>query len=373
MNASARPARHSRRRLLLFTLCLLAVAAIGAPLAAASASGSSTARAQADLTSLSAADQGRGAAIGAVAGDARTHHRSCVVHILVNGVQHVAGQPAWVYRYVRRHGHRVRVIRHVLQPLYASCNPPRCVLERLVGGHPKAVTVKVRIWVRVPRHGRLVRRRVRTRRFVITTCSAARQSLGTPVTLTVEPGSAATLNFLAFQRQAPLSGAIHGYIVGGLHLGRPNEIILTDGEMDLAPTPVFIDNACGGQVSAAIETGTPTTIDLDQTQSNTATLNSDLSVNSIANVVVRLPLSLRNGDKGCNQPYLTTGYDQEKATFFLSGKFTPGGVDMTSPPQDIQFGACLGLGSPTSPCNGFAIPIDVLVSTKLTLGVHLGS
>jgi hypothetical protein len=169
-----------------------------------------------------------------------------------------------------------------------------------------------------------------------------------------------------------MTGSIQGYIVGGLHVGQPNEIILTSGTLNVAPTPVFIDNACGGQVSAAIETGSPTTISLDPTAQNTATLAPDLSVNSVVSVIIHLPLSLRNGDNGCNQPYLSTGYDTENATFFLSGKFGPGGVDMTSPPQDIQFGACLGLGDPNAPCNGFAIPIDVLVSTKLNLGVHLG-
>ena len=89
---------------------------------------------------------------------------------------------------------------------------------------------------------------------------------------------------------------------------------------------------------------------------------------------LNLPLELRNGESGCNLPYLNTGYDQVKATFFLLGKFTGlTGIKLVSAPQLITFGACLTIGQPTNPCTGFDFPVESLVSNHLVVDIGLGS
>lgn len=306
----------------------------------------------------------------------KTKKKTCQVKkVTVTGTQVVVKHWVWAYRYVKVHGKRKRVIRHVRVAVLASCPPPPCVKEKVVNGKIVLVTHVVEARVRVRRRGRLVYVRKRVPMYVIVACpkTTTPPPLGTPVTLALQSGSTATLNLIAFQRQASLSGSLEGYVVGGFKLGAPNQIILTSGSISVAQTPIFIDDACNGEVTASIRTGNATTITLDQTQQSTSDLTADGAITSVVYTIIRLPLELRNGDDGCNQPYLTTGYDQEKVTLFLTGKLTGlTSATLQSAPEDVEFGACLGLGPETSPCSGFEIPIDVLLSTNLALGVKLG-
>jgi|GEM_PF-5172086 len=303
--------------------------------------------------------------------------KTCQVKIKKNGKLVVFRQPGFKYVYVKRHGRRVRVRRRVLLPLYSACPPPPCIKQKVIKGKIVPATKMVTIKVRVRKNGRLVTVKRKVRRYVIVACgkpAAGKQPLGTPVTITVDKGSYALLDFVAFQRKAALTGSLKGYIVGGLQLGSTNQIVLTSGTIHVAQTPIFIDNDCNGQVSASIETGTPTTISLDPTQSNTSTLGADGTITSIVHVIIDLPLLLRNGSNGCTQPYLQTGYDQERTTFFLLGKFTGlSGDVLSSAPQVVTFGACLSLSAPTVPCTGYDFPIDVLVSNHLIVDIGVGS
>jgi hypothetical protein len=299
------------------------------------------------------------------------------VHIVVGGHTAVVTQRVWVYQYVRLHGKRRKVIRQISAPVYAACFPPPCALLHMVKGKAVPVRVGAYVWVRVPRRGRLVWAHRHVRHYVIAACPTSSQQpppLGTPITMTVNPSSSATLNFYAFQRQAPLSGTVQGYIVGGLRPGKESQIILTSVNMTVGQTPIFIDNVCNGQVSASIETGNPTTVTLDQTQQSTATLAPSGAISSVVNTIIRLPLALRPGDSGCGQTYLSTGYDQESVTFFFSGQLSGlTNVELKAAPQNVLFWACLQQGDPTEPCaGGFEIPVDVLVSADLSVNIALG-
>ena len=381
--------RGCRLRLRLIVLTVIACGAMLATgaLDSVAAPVGPTARAAAELASLARSQHGL-----ATRAHAAAKTRQCKVKYRLNGKLVVFKQRLFVYRYVLVHGRRVRVRRSVLAPIYAKCTPPPCLKTHRVkvfryinvNGKRKRVSRTVVLpltrvvisSVKVRRNGHLVTVKKRSRKYVIAACASVSgtQTLGTPVTISIDPGSYTLLDFVAFQRQAALSGTLHGFIVGGLQLGSTNLINLTSGKISVAQTPIFIDDSCNGQVTAAIRTGTPTTISLDPTLQSTSTLGADGTITSIVHVVIDLPLELRNGDLGCNNPYLTTGYDEEKATFFLIGKFTGlTGDKLTSAPQDIQFGACLSLGPETSPCGGFAIPIDVLVSNHLIVDINVGS
>jgi hypothetical protein len=187
--------------------------------------------------------------------------------------------------------------------------------------------------------------------------------------------SIAGLDFGAFKRDAPVRGSLKGFVPGGIHLGTDFQITLTSGDIKLDPTAIFIDDDCNGQVSAAIRTGTPTTVTLDKSRTSTSTVLANGTVTATAYTVVHLPLELRNDDTGCDKPYITTGYTDWKQTFFLKGKLDPklalAKLKLVSAPDLIDVPSCLSPGVTTSPCNGFAIPIPVQLSTQLYVAIKL--
>ncbi|HEY6761154.1 MAG TPA: hypothetical protein VI318_16780, partial [Baekduia sp.] len=151
------------------------------------------------------------------------------------------------------------------------------------------------------------------------------------------------------------------------------------GNLVLGTTNVFIDDDChGGEVSAAIRTGTPTNVNLDPTKQSISTLTAAGGITATAYTKIQLPLELRNDDDGCDQPYITTGYTEFTQTFFLKGKIQKGlglnKVTLTSPPDPLDVQACLSPGSPTSPCNNTAliIPLPIIVSTNLLVSIKVG-
>jgi hypothetical protein len=164
-------------------------------------------------------------------------------------------------------------------------------------------------------------------------------------------------------------------VPGGIKLGSDFQITLTSGEIRLDPTAIFIDDDCGGQVSAAIRTGSPTTVTLDKSRTSTSTVLANGTVTATAYMVIHLPLELRNDDSGCNSPYITTGYTDWKQTFFLKGKLDPklalSKLRLVSAPDLIDVPSCLSPGVSTSPCNGFAIPLATQISTQLYVAIKL--
>jgi hypothetical protein len=92
-------------------------------------------------------------------------------------------------------------------------------------------------------------------------------------------------------------------------------------------------------------------------------------------VSVRVPLELRNDDAGCHIPYISTGYSEWKQTFFLKGKLDPklalSKLKLVSAPDPIDVPVCLSPGPATSPCNGFQIPLPIMISTQLYVSIKL--
>jgi hypothetical protein len=254
-------------------------------------------------------------------------------------------------------------------------------------GKPTTVTVRVPIYksvkktVTVKKGNRLVKVKKKVRVYTYEKCKSTGNSTsaGTPVRVALLSGSVANLDFGAFQRQAPIGGTLTGFIPGGYKLNQDNQINLTRGNLLLGTTNVFIDDDChGGQVSAAIRTGTPTNVNLDPTRQSISTLTAAGGVTATAYTKIQLPLELRNDDDGCDQPYITTGYTEFTQTFFLKGKLQKGfglaKLNLTSPPDPLDVQACLSPGSPTSPCNNTAlvIPLPIIVSTNLWVSIKVG-
>jgi hypothetical protein len=253
-------------------------------------------------------------------------------------------------------------------------------------GKPTTVKVTQPIYksvkktVSVKKGNRIVKVKKKVRVYTYEKCKVSNNSsAGTPVKVTLLPGSVANLDFGAFQRTAPITGTLTGLIPGGYQLNQDNQISLTRGNLLLGQTNVFIDDDChGGEVSAAIRTGTPTNVNLDPTRQSISTLTAAGVVTATAYTKIQLPLELRNDDDGCDQPYISTGFTEFTQTFFLKGKLQKGlgltKVNLTSAPDPLDVQACLSPGSPTSPCNNTAliIPLPIIVSTNLLVAIKVG-
>lgn len=222
-------------------------------------------------------------------------------------------------------------------------------------------------------HGHVVRRRIRhkiPRRGPCKRHTAA--SSGAPVTITVRDPSAATLDFGAFTRTIPLTGTMKGFIVGGLKLGQENQIQISRGQIDLAPTGIFIDDVCNGQVSDAIRTGASfAEIDPGST-GNTVTMDAAGGLTGLLHMRVQVALQLRNDDNGCGLPYLPTGWTDFTIPFFVKGKLD-GLTSTLSIGETLldELSACLAVGDSALPCNGFSIPFPAIFSAKIVGDVDL--
>jgi len=284
-------------------------------------------------------------------------------------------EKTYVYKFVKTTpGHYKRVVKRVRRKVKVSC-AQQCVVMKKKKGKRRPVYVTKRVKVKIKRGNGIltVKRRKRVYKYGRCPASSA-NTLGVPVNITILPGSYANLDFGAFQRQAPVSGKFKGFIPGRIQLNADTQVTLTGGSLTLDPTAVFIDDACNGDVTASIRTGSPTTVGLDPTRTSVATLFASGTVTSTAYTLIRLPLELRNDDDGCDKPYITTGYSEFTQTFFLKGKVGDGGLTsltLTSAPDTLDVVACLSPGQPTQPCNGFQIPLPIIVSTKLKAAIDL--
>jgi hypothetical protein len=286
-------------------------------------------------------------------------------------------EATYVYKYVRVKGTSSgykRVVKRVRRKVKVSC-AKQCVVMKKKKKKLKPVYVVKRVKVKIKRGNRILTVKRRKRVYKYGRCpSSSGNTLGVPVRISILPGSYANLDFGAFQRQAPVSGVFKGFIPGKIHLDSDTQVTLTGGSLNLDPTAIFIDDVCNGEVSAAIRTGNPTTVGLDPTRTSVATLFASGTVTSTAYTTIHLPLDLRNDDDGCDKPYITTGYSDFSQTFFLKGKVGDGGLTaltLSSAPDTLDVVACLSPGQPTQPCNGFQIPLPILVSTKLRVAIDL--
>jgi hypothetical protein len=352
--------RHGRRVL----LQLLAITAIAFALVAGSVSA-----APAHLKRSASASQPTASAAAT----------TCVAKIQKGGKLVDLYERYYKYKFKKLKGSKKykRVIVRARRKLKTSCTR-QCAKTKVKKGkrYPVYRTVKKKITVK--KKNKLVKAKRKVRVHVWEKCKvSSNSSTGTPVKVTILPGSVVNLDFGAFKREGPLSGQLTGFIPGGYNIGQDNQINLTRGNINLGQTNVFIDDDCnGGQVSAAIRTGTPTAVGLDATRQSISTLTAAGQVTATVYSNIKLPLDLRNDDDGCNQAYITTGYSEFRQTFFVKGKIEKGTglsrLKLTSPPDPLDVVACLSPGPPTSPCNGFQIPLPIIVSLNLTVKIDVG-
>jgi hypothetical protein len=256
-----------------------------------------------------------------------------------------------------------------------ACSKQCVQVKKKKGKYQSIYTIK-KVKVKIKKRGRIVTVKRRARVYKFGSCKnlPSAQELGVPVKVTVLPGSYALLDFGSFTRQAAISGTLRGFIPGRFKPNTDIQVTLTKAALSVGTTNVFIDDACNGQVSAAIRTGNPTRVLLDSGKTSTTTLFASGTATAIVYTRIQLPLDLRNEDTGCNDPYVTTGYGEFTQTFFFRGKVGPKGLlalQVSSPPDILSVVACLAPGIPTQPCNGFQVPIPIMVSVKTIVNVDL--
>jgi hypothetical protein len=306
----------------------------------------------------------------------KKRRKLCVVKRLVNGKLRPVYTHTYVYKFVKRNGVRTRVIRRVRVKMRARCSKA-CVKTKRRGLRIVTVFKKRKIKVKIVRHNRIVTVKRKRKVPVLVACPKNRSNtvLGTPVTITLLPGSTADLDFQAFTRTTGLSGSVKGYSPGKINLNSDVNFTFTSARLNIDPAAIFIDDACNGEVSASIQTNPNTYAILDSSKDSSGTLSGSNIVASQA-LILRVPLDLRNDDTGCHNPYLTTGYSEMKFRVVLGGKLgTSNGslvANLRSSSQFVDADACLQLGDPKLPCSGLQIPFPFFVATHVIGRIDLG-
>jgi hypothetical protein len=196
--------------------------------------------------------------------------------------------------------------------------------------------------------------------------------LRVPVTANVLDGSTATIDFgNVVVRTVGLSGKLTGYIPGQIHLDSDTKAILTGGSIAVAPTDFFSDG-CASPVWARSDPAT--TITLDKTKTNSATLHSSGAITSDASVIIRAVLDTRP-QNACDQPLATTGYTDSTAFVQLHGQVGASGLtslELTADPYPLTLNACMTPGAATSPCGSAPVTYPTTATVLLKIGLALG-
>jgi hypothetical protein len=295
---------------------------------------------------------------------------------------------------VKRGGKKVRV----KVPKQAACSKTKlCIVKSKAGKtvyltklarvkvirRNKIVTVKKRVFVykTVIKKVRGKKKRVKVKVAKLGKCSGKNSTTnsGVPVKITVVPPSMAHLDFGGFQRDIPLSGQLQGFIVGsGFKLGEDNRIELSRGQIDLAPTGIFIDDVCNGRVTDAIRTDPHSYAEIDQgTTGNAVNVAANSTVTGRLHFRIVTALQLRNDDGGCDSPYITTGWTDFQVPLFVKGTLGAGNGGLQSKLTTGEtvlndLSACLAPGNPELPCNGFAIPFPAIFTSTIVAQVKVG-
>jgi hypothetical protein len=318
---------------------------------------------------------------GATAGAAAK--KTCIVHRYTAAGKKVVFRVS-VYRYkkVRRHGKRVRIIVKRKVALRGSCSPTRaCVRVKVSGGKATALYARRRVLTRVKRGNQLVMRRVVTRVPVLGKCvkpsSSPDADLGVPLRITVLPGSFVHMDFGAFQRDAPITGTIKGYSPQlKIDITKDIPVVLTDGTIAIGSTPIYIDGDCGGRQTASLRTGKSAVAVLDGSKESTGLLSTTGAVTANTFLQVRLPLELRDGETGCDKPYIDTQYSSWPLHVTLAGKIDPKTgltkLHLTSAPVlATDLSICLNPGLQSEPCTGYLIPLPIYLAADVLVRVDL--
>jgi hypothetical protein len=193
-----------------------------------------------------------------------------------------------------------------------------------------------------------------------------------PVTTTVLDGSTATLDFgNGVVRTVGLTGKLTGYIPGRIHLDSDTKALLTGGSISVAPTDFFSDG-CASPVWARSDPAT--TITLDKTKVNSATLHSNGSITSSANVIIRAVLDTRP-ENACDQALAPTGYTDSTAFVQLHGQVGQGGLtslELTADPYPLTLNACMTPGTPSYACAGAPVTYPTTATVLLKIALALG-
>src|SRR3954451_6120513 len=175
--------------------------------------------------------------------------RTCLVKRRVGGRLIQVYVRKRVLTVVKRGGQLVVTKKTVFVKKRGKCKVvKKCVIKKRVNGKLVTQYKTVIRRVRTRRNGRVivVRKKVKVPKKGKCPKKTTAPSAGTPVTLTLSPGSSATLDFpgdgKTFVRAADLTGNIKGFTDGPLLLTAPNTVNLSSGALHVAPTNIFIDD-----------------------------------------------------------------------------------------------------------------------------------
>ena len=312
--------------------------------------------------------------------------KTCIVHRYnASGKKVVFRVSVYGYKKVRRQGKVVRLIVKRKVALRATCSPTRACVKVKIGssGSLVAVYARRRVLARVKRGNLLVMRRVTTKVPVLGRCvkpsGTPSADLGVPIKLQVIAPSKAHLDFGAFQRDALLAGTLKGYSPQPkIDLKKDIPVVLTSGSVSLGSTPIYIDGDCGGRQTASLRTGRSAVALLDGAKQSSGLLNTSGVVNAVTYLKIRLPLELRDGETGCDKPYIDTQYSEFPLTLALNGKVDPktglGSLHLVSAPQlATDLAICLNPGLQSEPCTGYLIPLPIYISADIYVKVDLSA
>jgi len=312
--------------------------------------------------------------------------KTCIIHRYTGSGKKVVFK-VYVYQYktVRRNGRRVRTIVKRKVPLRGSCAKSKaCVKVKVTAvGKVAIVYSRKKVRVRVKKGNKLVYRTVKKKVPVLGKCvkpGTTAADLGVPVKITILPAiSKATLDFGSFTRETPIGGTIKGYSPQPkIDITKDIPIIFTSAAITLGSTPIFIDQDCNDRVTAALRTGKGANVILDGSRESTSLLTTQGVVTASTFFKVRLPLELRDGENGCDKPYISTQYSEWPLKLFLTGKLDPktGLTKLrvrSAPILASDLIVCLNPGLQTEPCSGFQIPLPIFISTDVYVTVDLNT
>jgi len=314
--------------------------------------------------------------------------RTCVIHRYTgSGKKVVFKVSVYEYKTVRRNGRRLRTIVKRQIPLRGSCAKSKaCVKVKVISTGKVAIVVsRKRVRVRVKQGNRLVYRTLTRNVPVLGRCvkpdtgakPAPTTDLGVPVKVTIIPTSRALLDFGTFQRETPIGGTITGYVPQPkIDITKDIPIVFTSASISLGSTPIYVDQECGGRPTASMRTGRQASVLFDGSRESTSLLTTAGVVTASTYFTVRLPLELRDGEAGCDKPYIDTQYSEWPLHLLLSGRLDPKSgltnLHLTSPPvQATDLKICLNPGLQTEPCAGYEVPLPILIATDVYVRVDL--
>lgn len=193
---------------------------------------------------------------------------------------------------------------------------------------------------------------------------------GTPITVTVLPGSALTIARPdGTTGTAALSGALRGVIAGGYKLSGTNTITLTTGHLDVAPAPLAAD----GCSTAPLTTSALSTLGLRPGAGDRITIDRTGVVGLSLASTLRLVLDVRTG--ACGAGIAPSDAADTPMVLAAGGRVVRdtglSHLVLDGPAAGVQLAGCVVPGAPTTAC---AAPtaLPATVTPHLELGVRIG-